>query len=113
MKRMWLPLLLLPILVSGAVFSAQTSTNTSTTSTTVSPQNSPQGFEGLNIGAGLAIGLAAIGAGVAVGMAAAAGIGVLTERRDMFGTILIFVAIGEGIAVYGILFAVLMLFGKF
>jgi len=101
MKRMWLPLLLLPILVSGAVFSAQ------------APSDTAQGFEGLNIGAGLAIGLAAIGAGVAVGMAAAAGIGVLTERRDMFGTILIFVAIGEGIAVYGILFAVLMLFGKF
>jgi len=71
------------------------------------------GFEGLNIGAGLAVGLAAIGAGVAVGMAAAAGIGVLTERRDMFGTVLLFVAIGEGIAVYGILFAVLMLFAKF
>jgi len=65
------------------------------------------------IGAGLSIGLAALGAGIAVGMAAAAGVGVLTERRDMFGTVLIFVAIGEGIAVYGILFAVLMLFGKF
>jgi len=109
MKRMWLPLLLLPILLSGAVFSAQTATNT----TTLPAPDTPQGFSGLNIGAGLAIGLAAIGAGVAVGMAAAAGIGVLTERRDMFGTILIFVAIGEGIAVYGILFAVLMLFGKF
>ena len=105
MKRIWLPLLLLPILATAAVFSAQ--------ATTTPPQDTPQGFEGLNIGAGLAIGLAAIGAGVAVGMAAAAGIGVLTERRDMFGTILIFVAIGEGIAVYGILFAVLMLFGKF
>lgn len=101
MKKAWLPLLLLPLLASTAIFSAQT------------PSDTAQGFEGLNIGAGLAIGLAAIGAGVAVGMAAAAGIGVLTERRDMFGTILIFVAIGEGIAVYGILFAVLMLFGKF
>lgn len=75
--------------------------------------NSGTAFAGLNIGAGLAVGLAAIGAGVGVGMAAAAGIGVLTERRDMFGTILIFVAIAEGIAVYGILFAVLMLFAGF
>ena len=95
MKKTWLPFLLLPLLTSAAIFSAQ------------APYDTAQGFEGLNIGAGLAIGLAAIGAGVAVG------IGVLTERRDMFGTILIFVAIGEGIAVYGILFAVLMLFGKF
>jgi len=41
---------------------------------------------GINIGAGLAVGLAAIGAGVAVGMSAAAGIGVLSEKREMFGT---------------------------
>ena len=78
-----------------------------------SPASTAQGFEGINIGAGLAVGLAAIGAGVAVGMSAAAGIGVLSEKREMFGTVLIFVAIGEGIAVYGILFAVLMLFAKF
>ena len=77
------------------------------------PADTPQGFAGINIGAGLAVGLAAIGAGIAVGMSAAAGIGVLSEKREMFGTVLIFVAIGEGIAVYGILFAVLMLFAKF
>lgn len=100
MKKAGYLLLLLPLL-TGIIASAQ------------NPADSPEGFAGLNIGAGLAIGLAAIGAGVAVGMAAAAGIGVLTERRDMFGTVLIFVAIGEGIAVYGILFAVLMLFAKF
>jgi V/A-type H+-transporting ATPase subunit K len=93
-------LFLIPIVFLGLIAYAQ------------APSDTPEGFAGLNIGAGLAVGLAAIGAGVAVGMAAAAGIGVLTERRDMFGTVLIFVAIGEGIAVYGILFAVLMLFAK-
>ncbi|ACP55556.1 MULTISPECIES: ATP synthase subunit c family protein [Saccharolobus] len=102
MKRASLILsVLLPILISSVIAGAQ------------APSDTAQGFAGINIGAGLAVGLAAIGAGIAVGMAAAAGVGVLTERRDMFGTVLIFVAIGEGIAVYGILFAVLMLFGKF
>ncbi|MCH4814786.1 MAG: V-type ATP synthase subunit K [Saccharolobus sp.] len=102
MKRASLILsVLLPILISSVIAGAQ------------APSDTAQGFAGINIGAGLAVGLAAIGAGLAVGMAAAAGVGVLTERRDMFGTVLIFVAIGEGIAVYGILFAVLMLFGKF
>ncbi|QGA54678.1 V-type ATP synthase subunit K [Sulfolobus sp. E5-1-F] len=102
MKRASLILsVLLPIIISGVIATAQ------------APSETAQGFAGINIGAGLAVGLAAIGAGIAVGMAAAAGVGVLTERRDMFGTVLIFVAIGEGIAVYGILFAVLMLFGKF
>ncbi|BCU71336.1 V-type ATP synthase subunit K [Stygiolobus caldivivus] len=97
MRKILLASLLIPILVA-TLSSAQTGLGTE--------------LAGINIGAGLAIGLAAVGAGVAVGMAAAAGIGVLTERRDMFGTILIFVAIGEGIAVYGILFAILMLFAK-
>ena len=97
MRKILLASLLIPILVA-TLSSAQTGSGTE--------------LAGINIGAGLAIGLAAVGAGVAVGMAAAAGIGVLTERRDMFGTILIFVAIGEGIAVYGILFAILMLFAK-
>ncbi|MEM0293144.1 MAG: V-type ATP synthase subunit K [Saccharolobus sp.] len=102
MKRTALVLsIIMPILLSSIIAVSQ------------APSDTAQGFAGINIGAGLAVGLAAIGAGVAVGMAAAAGVGVLTERRDMFGTVLIFVAIGEGIAVYGILFAVLMLFGKF
>ena len=96
MRKILLAGILLPLLVA----------------TLVSAQTSGTEIAGINIGAGLAIGLAAVGAGVAVGMAAAAGIGVLTERRDMFGTVLVFVAIGEGIAVYGILFAVLMLFAK-
>ncbi|AEB94472.1 MAG: V-type ATP synthase subunit K [Metallosphaera sp.] len=100
LERMKYVVLVLPLLLTSVVFGQ-------------SPSDTAQGFSGINIGAGLAVGLAAIGAGMAVGMAAAAGIGVLTERRDMFGTVLIFVAIGEGIAVYGILFAVLMLFGKF
>lgn len=98
MRKALLISLILPILIGGLVAAAQ------------APQDTPQGFMGINIGAGLAVGLAAIGAGVAVGTAAAAGIGVLTEKREMFGTVLIFLAIGEGIAVYGIIFAVLMLF---
>jgi len=101
MKRIWLPLLLLPLLATAAVFSAQTGAE------------SPQGFSGLNIGAGLAMGLAAIGAGIAVGMAASAGIGVLAEKRELFGTVLVLVALGEGIAIYGLLIAIIMLFGKF
>ncbi|EWG08011.1 MAG: V-type ATP synthase subunit K [Candidatus Aramenus sulfurataquae] len=100
MERKYLLLLTLPLVLSALVAGAQ------------APSDTAQGFEGINIGAGLAIGLAVVGAGVAVGMAAAAGIGVLTERRDMFGTVLIFVIIGEGLAVYGILFGLLMLFAK-
>lgn len=62
------------------------------------------------LGAGLSIGLAAIGAGIAVGMAGAAAIGVIAEKSEMFGRALIIIALGEGIAIYGLLIAIILLF---
>ena len=63
------------------------------------------------VGAGLSTGLASIGGGIAVGGGSAAAIGALTEDPKSFGKSLIFVALGEGIALYGILIAILILNG--
>ena len=61
------------------------------------------------IGAALSTGIAAIGGGIAVGAGAPAAIGALTEDPKSFGKALIFVALGEGIALYGMLIAILIL----
>ena len=61
------------------------------------------------IGAGLSTGVAAIGGGIAVGGGAPAAIGALTEDPKSFGKSLIFVALGEGIALYGMLISILIL----
>ena len=61
------------------------------------------------IGAGLSTGIAAIGGGIAVAAGAPAAIGALTEDPKSFGKALIFVALGEGIALYGMLIAILIL----
>lgn len=61
------------------------------------------------IGAGISTGVAAIGGGIAVGGGAPAAIGALTEDPKTFGKSLIFVALGEGIALYGMLIAILIL----
>ncbi|MDL2325136.1 ATP synthase subunit C [Ruminococcaceae bacterium OttesenSCG-928-A16] len=61
------------------------------------------------LGAGLSTGIAAIGGGIAVGGGAPAAIGALTEDPKSFGKSLIFVALGEGIALYGMLIAILIL----
>ena len=53
--------------------------------------------------AALATGLAAIGAGVAVSSAASAAIGAISEDPAIMGKALIFVALAEGIALYGLL----------
>ncbi len=61
------------------------------------------------IGAGLALGLAGIGAGIAVGLAGAAAISAFTEKPEVFGRSFLIVMLGEGIAIYGIAIAILML----
>lgn len=61
------------------------------------------------IGAGLALGLAGVGAGIAVGLAGAAAISAFTEKPEVFGRSFLIVVLGEGIAIYGIAIAILVL----
>lgn len=61
------------------------------------------------IAAALATGISTIGAGIAVASAAPAAIGAFSEDPKAFGKALIFVALGEGIAIYGLLISILIL----
>lgn len=61
------------------------------------------------LAAALVTGLAAIGAGIAVAAAAPAAIGAFSEDPKSFGKSLIFVALGEGVAIYGLLISILIL----
>ncbi len=66
--------------------------------------------EGLKyIGAALAVGLAGIGGGIAVAAGAPAAIGATAEDPKSFGKSIIFVALGEGFGLYGLLIAIMML----
>ena len=57
------------------------------------------------IGAGLAVGLSGIGGGIAVSSSASAALG-----DSMFGKSLIFVGLAEGVALYGLIIALVLLF---
>ena len=61
------------------------------------------------IAAALSTGLASLGCGIAVGAAAPAAIGAVAEEPKSFSKSLIFVALGEGIALYGVLISVMIL----
>ena len=76
---------------------------------TVTPPPSKSQTHRLLIAAALAVGVAGIGAGIAVGSGAPAAIGALTEDPKSFGKALIFVVLGEGIALYGMLIAILII----
>lgn len=55
------------------------------------------------IAAALVTGMSTIGAGIAVASAASAALGALSEDQTIMGKALIFVALAEGIALYGLL----------
>lgn len=61
------------------------------------------------IGAAIATGLSCIGGGIAVGNAAPAAIGATSEDPKAFGKAIIFVALGEGIALYGMLISIMII----
>lgn len=61
------------------------------------------------IGAALATGLSSLGAGFAVAKVGTAAIGALAEKPELFGRLLIFVGLAEGIAIYGLIVSILIL----
>jgi len=61
------------------------------------------------LSAAIAAGLGTVGAGIAVAAVGAAAVGVLAEKPDLLGRVLIFVGLAEGIAIYGLIVAILVL----
>lgn len=61
------------------------------------------------IGMALSTGLSGIGGGVAVASAASAAIGAMSENEKIMGKTLIFVALAEGIALYGLVISILIM----
>lgn len=61
------------------------------------------------LGAAFTTGIGSIGAGIAVAAAAPAAIGAFSENEKNFGKSLIFVALGEGVAIYGLLISILII----
>ena len=61
------------------------------------------------IGAALATGMSSLGAGLAVAKVGTAAVGALAENPELFGRLLIFIGLAEGIAIYGLIVSILML----
>ncbi|GAA2244249.1 MULTISPECIES: ATP synthase subunit C [Kitasatospora] len=61
------------------------------------------------IGASIAVAGASIGAALAVAYTGAAAIAALSERPELFGRAMVIVGLAEGIAVYGLVVAILLI----
>jgi V/A-type H+-transporting ATPase subunit K len=69
----------------------------------------PQVVKWAFLAAALAAGLGALGAAVAVAVVGAAALGAISEKPELFGQALIFVGLAEGIAIYGLIIAIMIL----
>lgn len=84
------------------------------TETTISAMSSTDKAEVTKFGllaAAIAFGLGAIGAGIAIAHVGAAAMGAIAEKPEIAGQALIFVALAEGLVIFGFITA-LMILGK-
>ena len=61
------------------------------------------------ISAALAVGLACLGSSYAVARLGSAAIGALSEKPELMGKTLVFLGLAEGIAIYGLIIAIMIL----
>jgi V/A-type H+-transporting ATPase subunit K len=76
----------------------------------LSPQKAEVSKFGL-IAAAIAFGFGALGAGLAIGNVGAAAMGAVAEKPEIAGQALIFIALAEGLVIFGFITA-LMILGK-
>lgn len=123
-KALFMQICSVAVMMAGCIFTCATNSNASATGSTLtatdkansedqtSSTSSAANAFGIGlIAAALVTGLSGIGGGIAVASAAPAAIAATSEDPKAFGKALIFVALGEGIALYGLLVSI-MIFNK-
>lgn len=64
---------------------------------------------GLGLAAALSVGMSILGAGIAVGRIGSAAVGAIAEKPELLPRAILFVALGEGLAILGFAFAMMLL----
>ena len=73
------------------------------------PASDPKVLQWAFASAAAAAGLSTLAAGYAVAMVGSAAVGALAEKPELLGRVLILVGLAEGIAIYGLIVAILIL----
>ena len=98
--------------IVGTLFCSTTFAQETHEEPTVKPDITPENAGVMKFGllaAAVAFGLGAIGAGVAISHVGAAAMGAVAEKPEIAGQALIFVALAEGIVVFGFITALMIL----
>ena len=95
------------LLVAATVVLTLAAGGGSAQAATSAAQDSGSGSAAL-IGAAIAVAASTIGAGIAVAYTGAAALAALSERPELFGRAMVIVGLAEGIAIYGLVVAVIL-----
>ena len=98
-------MIMMAVGVSAEPPDPDTAPDTAAVETVPAQNNQGMGY----LAAALATGLSCLGAGIAIASTAPAAIGAFSEDPKAFGKALIFVVLGEGVALYGLLISILLI----
>jgi len=112
-------ILIFAVAASNVAFAADSGNpgnNEGSADLTASNGETAETAAGLSVGTGIGLlaaalvtGLSCLGGGIAVASSASAAIGAISENPKTFGQALIFVALAEGVALYGLLISMQIL----
>jgi V/A-type H+-transporting ATPase subunit K len=94
----WAPVLLIVLLTGSPAFAQQTDATTTGIDTWAA-----------YLGAAVAVAASSIGAAFAVAYTGSAALAAISERPEMFGRAMVIVGLAEGIAIYGLIIAVILI----
>jgi len=94
------------VLITTIIYSIKTISATAITAQTTTSSVGDKGLYA--VGAGLAIGLSTIGAGSAIKTTGTAAISMLAERPEQYMKAFLVVALGEALAIYGLIVGILL-----
>jgi V/A-type H+/Na+-transporting ATPase subunit K len=96
------------LLVAAAIAIALISTADPSFAATSSSAAKPYSGQAL-IGAAVAVAGSSLGAGIAVAYTGSAALAAMSERPELFGRAMVVVGLAEGIAIYGLVIAILLI----
>jgi len=98
---------ILMLLVAGVLVGLALSADPSSAATTTAGASHPFGGQAL-IGAAIAVAGSSIGSSIAVAYTGSAALAAMSERPEIFGRALVIVGLAEGIAIYGLVVAIIL-----
>jgi V/A-type H+/Na+-transporting ATPase subunit K len=104
-----LRLLNLALLIGGGVLVVVAATTSPSSAASLTATHAPAYAGQALMGAAISVAGSSIGAAIAVAYTGSAALAAISERPELFGRAMVFVGLAEGIAIYGLVVAIILI----